>query len=242
MKRILVRDYCKAIRTKSGLSTNDFAKERNVMHTYILDVENGKYDAPSIAKLIKLVNVYGLTGEDLMKTTVDPYFIQKLQTLNSVNSARYSLKSVNEPTNDRLINFANTDLKKNGYNFENGIELEAKQNLKYHVTVDIDENGYSIPIYDGKGTNKYKEKCYLYFLPNFIGEPCDRQILAKVINRIDVVISSIKNSNEVKPNEKFEIIFLTSSAKIFKQAKKVKEKNLDRNPKIDIVYLKKPYK
>ena len=235
-KGILVRDYCKDIRKKSHLSANAFAKEHNTTHTYIHSVENGSCDTPSIAKLIKLVNVYGLTEDDLMKTTIDPYFIDELLSLNSIT---HPLKAISESTNSRLVKFANYDLKTLGYKFDNGIDLKAKRNLKFQIKIYFDKYKNAVPIYDGKGTNKDNQKCYLYLFPNYFGEPTDTQLLECICNHICIVKNSIKFSSEINKNEKFEVLFLTSSTRIFEQACELIDKCQNINPILNIKYLKK---
>ena len=64
-------EYCKKLRKETGLSMQTFAKIRNVTHTYVLDTEIGKRNNPSAKTLVRIMEVYQLTTDDLTEIEFD---------------------------------------------------------------------------------------------------------------------------------------------------------------------------
>jgi transcriptional regulator with XRE-family HTH domain len=85
-----IADLIKSKRVKMELSYRELSEKTGVSHTYIRDVETGKY-APSFENAEKLANVLGIEMEQIVLLTYQAQFRQSLFDLIST-CHRYNVK------------------------------------------------------------------------------------------------------------------------------------------------------
>ena len=231
-KKIPISEYCKRIREESGLSANAFAKQKNVSHTYISDVELGKKNRPSIGILVKLINVYQLTAGDLSKMDVDPYFVDESLNVAALQHPYYAIKEGS--FNNQVYNYINLYLVPNGYTITDKPFFDYKKAKRSEQTFDLD--GYINPIYDVKGINPNGEMFFFFALSSARTTLYDEDYYKFVFNQMCPVVNSIEHSSLQKENKKIEIIFLTLSAMVNRFANKIKKTLETGNISITIVF------
>jgi len=85
-----IADLIKSKRVKMELSYRELSEKTGVSHTYIRDVETGKY-APSFENAEKLANVLGIEMEQIVLLTYQAQFRQSLFDLIST-CHKYNIK------------------------------------------------------------------------------------------------------------------------------------------------------
>ncbi|MGF9911575.1 helix-turn-helix transcriptional regulator [Paenibacillus ehimensis] len=85
-----IADLIKSKRVKMELSYRELSEKTGVSHTYIRDVETGKY-APSFGNAEKLANVLGIEMEQIVLLTYQAQFRQSLFDLIST-CHKYNIK------------------------------------------------------------------------------------------------------------------------------------------------------
>ena len=231
-KKILISDYCKKIREESGLSANAFAKQKNVSHTYISDVELGKKNQPSVAMLVKLINVYQLTADDLSKMNVEPYFIDESLNIAAIQHPLYAIKEGS--LNKQIFNYVNFHLIPNGYTVTEKPFFDYRKTKRCEFTFDSD--GYINPIFDVKGTNPQGNMFFFFSLSSARTTLYDEDYYKYVYNQMYPIVHSIEHSNLQNENKDIEIIFFTLSAQVNKYANKAKKTLENKNISIKIEF------
>lgn len=211
-----VSEYCKNIREQAGLSANAFAKENGVSHTYIMEIEAGKRDEKvSIAVLLKLIRVYKLTRNDLIQLDIDPYFLNEVDSLASLQRPIASLKE--SSLKRQISNFIELDLKPEGFVKKEVPLLEKNGKKKYSLNIDKDMN--LVPIYDAYGLDKDNKPVYIYVLESITREMSNEEYALLIFKQMIDVIASYEYS-AIK-DKKITLIFMTSSIRAYRYTDKI---------------------
>lgn len=221
-KGIKISEYCRKIRISTGLSANAFAKTKDISHTYITNVESGKVDKPSVAKLIKLVNVYDLSKEDLHKLDIDPYFLGELENYSFFQKPITSF--LENAFSRQLTNLIELELKPMGYRITDTPGLDNKQSKR--GILKIDKKWDIVPLYDAKGFNPEGKECYIYILTSAIRQMIDSEYNLFIAKQMGDVETSIKYSPKKGKKKDIELLFATSSSRAYKLAEQLIDNNI----------------
>lgn len=210
-----VSEYCRDIRTKTGLSVYAFARENYVSNTYVREVESGKKDAGlTTTTLRKLTSVYKLTKTDLLQldTTIQyPSSPQKEHLLKR-----------------QITNFIDLVLKPKGFTAVNIRLLENNGKRNYSLSVDSDM--HLNPIFDAFGFDKQGKEVFIYILESATREISNEKYALQIVEQmIDVIASYEYSAIKVK----ITLIFLTSSIRAYEFANNFANSYL-RRERIDI--------
>lgn len=218
-KKTTISIYCKTLRKKTGLSANAFAKSRGVSHTYIMNVESGKKDRPSVAVLNKLINVYNFSSEDLEKLDISPYIID--ETINFY-SVLHPLKTIRKGSyKSQIFDFIHKKLEPDGYYIEKTPIFDSSN--KNYKKISIDKNGYLIPIYDFSGLNPKGNKFFAYIISPAHRSMIDDKYYEMVLFQMVNVANSIRYSNLKNTERNVELMFISFSAKVNEIVRKAKD-------------------
>lgn len=216
---MLISDYCTKIRENTGFSVNAFAKSRGVSHTYVMDVESGKKDRPSIAVLNKLISVYDLTSEDLAKLDVSSYILDDAITVYSVLHPLQAIKKGSYKS--QIFKFIHKKLEPAGYSIDKTPIFESKN--KDYKKISIDSDGYTIPIFDFNGMNPNGVKFYAYVLSPAYRTITEDKYYELVLSQMINVADSIRYSKLKHSESQVELMFISFSAQVNDMAKKAKD-------------------
>ena len=216
MEKILISQYCKKMREKTGFSVNAFAKSRGVSHTYILDVESGKKDKPSIAMLNKLINTYHFSSEDLSQLDVHPYMLDEAISQYLI---LHPFQAIQRGSIEfQIFNFIHKHLEPKRYVVEESPILETKS--RQRKSIKIDTNGFLVAIYDLCGINPQGNKFFAFVLSSAHRSLTDDKYYEFIFTQMINFIDSIRYSAIDFHDNPIEIIFISLSAQANEAVKK----------------------
>ncbi|MBR0418319.1 MAG: helix-turn-helix transcriptional regulator [Erysipelotrichaceae bacterium] len=208
MEKVKISEYCKKIRKDSGLTAEQFAKQRGVSRAYISKIEAGESDKPSIVVLSKIAKVYDLDMDELFQLDVDEVFIEGA---GLVAFGKNPLKD-NRSIKQQLEDFNNRYLIPNGY----------KADYLDLVTKSVNSKAF----YDLSGTGNDNEKFYGTIINGFSTQTSDKRKQKKVKDSIITFLDYFFTNIEFGSNDKIHLFIVTNSESVIKIIEDFRNKHI----------------